>query len=60
MYSANLADKNNKAKGDPSPCNSQIYVCGINSKKEEEEENVDVVVVIKAKQANLGCQFWKA
>ncbi len=39
MYTA---DKNNEAKREPGPCNSSIYVCGINSAEEEVDENVDV------------------
>ncbi len=42
-----LVDKNNEAKQEHSPCDSSIYIWGINSEKEEEEKNVDVVVATK-------------
>ncbi len=43
-YNAILAEKNNEAKREQSPCNRTIYWCGINSEEEKEEENMDVVV----------------
>ncbi len=58
MYAAVLADKNNEAKWELSPCNSSIYVCGINSKEEQEEENVDVVMVTEKRQTQ-GANFVK-
>ncbi len=55
MYATMLADKNNEAKWEVSPCNSSIYMCVINSDEKEEEEKMDAVG--NKKETNLGCHL---
>ncbi len=47
LYATVLADKNNEAKREQSPCNSGNYACGIHFEEEEEEEKVDVVMAME-------------
>ncbi len=49
-YTTILADKNSEARQGPSPCNSDLYMCGINSAEEEEEKNVDTAVIATEKR----------
>ncbi len=56
---AYTTDKNNEARQEPSPCNSDLYMCGINSAEEEEEKNVDTAVIATEERPTWDANFVK-